>query len=215
MLWPGRRRRRDLGGRAGGIPAASPALPGTVADSDAITQLLRAHRQGDEAAFDRVMSLVYDDLRRVAQRQLVRLPAGATLNATAVVHETYFHLVDETSVPWESRGHFFAIAARAMRRVIIDHVRARTAQKRGGGLAAVTLDPERLAVGEQAGVLLAVDEALQHLAGFNPRLVKVAECRLFAGLTEEETASAVGVSLRTVQRDWVRARAWLQQHLGE
>lgn len=182
-------------------------------DRDEITRLLLAHHEGDEEAFHQLTSLVYDDLRRIALRQIARGGAGETLNATALVHEAYMRLIDETQVEWQGRAHFFAIAARSMRRIIIDHVRERRAQKRGGGQPHLELDPEQIAVVEQADTLLALDAALAAMSQIDERLAHVAECRLFGGLSEEETARALGVSLRTVQRDWQRARAWLQREM--
>lgn len=180
---------------------------------DEITRLLLAHHEGDEEAFHQLTSLVYEDLRRIALRQIARGGAGATLSATVLVHEAYLRLIDETRVEWQDRSHFFAIAARSMRRIIIDHARERGAQKRGGGQAHVELDPERIVVVEQAETLLAIDAALAAMSDIDERLARVAECRLFGGLSEEETARALDVSLRTVQRDWQRARAWLQRDL--
>ena len=123
-------------------------------------------------------------------------------------------LVEETGVAWQDRSHFFAICARAMRRILVDYARERGAQKRGGGKPDLTLEPDRLGVEQQAEQVLAVDRALESLAGFNERLARLVECRYFAGMTEEESAQALGVSLRTVQRDWMRARAWLQKELA-
>ena len=178
-----------------------------------ITQLLVAHHEGDRAAFDRLLPLVYDELRRIAGRQIRRRGAAHTLNATALVHEAYFRLVDETKVSWQNRSHFFAIAARSMRRVIVDYARERQAKKRGGDQVRVSMEPEEIAVRQQADSLLALDQALSSLASFGPRMAQVAECKLFGGLSEEEIAQALEVSVRTVQREWQRARAWLQRSL--
>ncbi len=188
-----------------------------MADGDEvgeITRLLRAHHQGDRAAFDRLVPLVYDRMRRIARGQLQRAGRGQTLDTTSLVHETYLQLVAETGVGWQDRSHFFAICARAMRRILVDYARERTAQKRGGGKPDLRLEPERLSVEQQAEQVLAVDRALEGLAAFNERLARVVECRYFAGLSEDETAQALAVSLRTVQRDWMRARAWLRKELG-
>lgn len=179
-----------------------------------ITELLKRHHAGDREAFDRLVTQVYDRLRRLARGQLARARPGQTLDATALVHEAYLQLVDETGLEWQGRDHFFAIAARAMRRVLVDHARRRGAQKRGGGVAAVAIDPDRLEVETQAELVLAVDEALDALAAFRPALARVVECRYFAGMTDPETSAALGVPLRTVQRDWTRARAWLLKALG-
>jgi RNA polymerase sigma factor (TIGR02999 family) len=180
---------------------------------DAITRLLIAHREGDDEAFRQLTELVYGDLRRIALGQIARGGAGETLNATALVHEAYLRLIDERQVEWQGRAHFFAIAARSMRRIIVDHARERGAQKRGGGQPHLELDPERIAVVEQAETLLALDRALAAMSEIDERLARVAECRLFGGLSEEETAQALAVSLRTEQRDWQRARAWLQREM--
>jgi RNA polymerase sigma factor (TIGR02999 family) len=185
----------------------------TVAGTDDITSLLLAHQQGDASALDRVWPLVYDHLRAIAGRQLQR-GAPATLNATALVHEAYLRLADDTRLQWQNRAHFLAIAARSMRQIIVDAARTRRAVKRGGGRPFVELDPDTIAVDGQAELIVAIDEALESVASFNERMARVAECRLFAGLTEEETAQALDVSLRTVQREWQRARAWLQQQLS-
>jgi RNA polymerase sigma factor (TIGR02999 family) len=183
-----------------------------VAGTDDITSLLLAHQHGDTTALDRVWPLVYDHLRAIAGRQLQR-GGPATLNATALVHEAYLRLADDTRLQWQNRAHFLAIAARCMRQVIVDAARARHAVKRGGGRAADVLNPDLIAVDSQAELIVAIDTALESISGFNERMGRVAECRLFAGLSEEETAHALGTSLRTVQREWQRARAWLQQHL--
>ncbi len=184
-----------------------------MAAREAITRLLVAHREGDRQAFEQLVPLVYDDLRRIARRQIGRGGAAPTLNSTAIVHEAYFRLVDETGVPWQNRGHFFAIAARSMRRIIIDYARERHARKRGGGKVHVELEPDALAIDEHAESLLAIDRALTSMSAFSDRLARVVECRLFGGLSEAETAQALEVSVRTVQRDWRRGRAWLQREL--
>ena len=179
-----------------------------------VTRLLRAHHDGDREAFDQLVPLVYQRLRRIARGQLARGRRGQTLDTTSLVHEAYFQMVEETGVEWQNRSHFYAICARAMRRILVDFARKRNAQKRGSGKANLTLEPERIAVERQAEQVLAVDLALEGLASFNERLARLVECRYFAGLTEEETAGALGISLRTAQRDWARARAWLLKELG-
>lgn len=177
-------------------------------------ELLAHARAGDKNAFDGLYARLYGELRPLARRQLFGQRRRQTLDTTALLHETYARMVGET-LPAESRAHFLAIAARAMRRVIVDYARAREAQKRGGGVHAVSLPEDSLGVKHDIETLITIDQALSGLAAFNERLVRVAECRLFGGLTEEETACALDVSLRTVQRDWPRARAWLQQRLGD
>lgn len=181
---------------------------------DEITALLNAHREGDEKAFERLIELVYPQLNRVARRQLARQSAEATLDATSLVHEAYLQLVEETGVEWQDRGHFFAIAALTMRRILVDQARRRMAAKRGGGQIVVTLDPHHISIDRQAELILAVDRALDDLEAFNERLARVVECRYFAGLDGPETASALGISTRTVERDWLRARAWLAEKLA-
>ncbi len=185
-----------------------------MASRDDITGLLAAHRAGEAEAFDELVPLIYDDLRRIARQQLRRHRPGDTLSATALVHEAYFRLVDERGVDWRERGHFFAIAARSMRRILVDYARERGAKKRGSGQVHIELKTDLVAGGDQVESLLAVDQALTALASFNERLAKVVELRLFAGLSEEETAEALGVSLRTAHRDWLRARAWFQREMS-
>ena len=179
-----------------------------------ITSLLIAHRDGDRQAFEDLVPLVYEDLRRIARRQLARHRVSGTLNTTALVHEAYLKLVDQTRVEVNDRNHFFAIAARAMRQIIIDYARKRSAQKRGGGVRPISLDKVQIAVTEQAEMLLAIDNALEKLSSLNERLTRVFECRYFAGLSEQETADALAMSLRTVQRDWMKGKAWLRRELA-
>lgn len=180
-----------------------------------ITRLLERHRGGDRAAFDALVPLVYERLRRIARGQLRRGGRGRTLDTSALVHEAYVQLVAETGVEWQDRSHFYAICARAMRRIVVDFSRRRSAQKRGGGRPDLTLEPERLGVEGQAELVVAVDAALGRLAAFNERLERVVECRFFAGMTDRETAEALGSSERTVQREWQRARAWLRKELAQ
>lgn len=179
-----------------------------------VTGLLLRWRSGDASAFDQLVPILYEDLRRLARFQRRGSPSGETLATTALVHEAYLRLIDERKVDWADRSHFLAIAARTMRRVIVDHLRARGAAKRGSGDRPVTLDPDRHASADDPDEILVVSQVLDRLADIDPRLVEVVECRFFAGLTEEETAEALGVSSRTVQRDWKRARAWLLLELG-
>jgi RNA polymerase sigma factor (TIGR02999 family) len=179
-----------------------------------ITALLIAHRRGDANAFDRLVGLVYDDLRRLARAQLRRVPPGQTLDTTARVHEAYLRLVDQTRPNWHDRGHFLAVSATAMRQILIDYARGRTRQKRGGHVQHAPLDEARVAAADEAERMIALDLTLDKLALVEPRLVRVVECRYFAGYSEQETADALGVSLRTAQRDWLRARAWLREALA-
>lgn len=178
-----------------------------------VTQLLHAYRDGDREAFNRLVPLMYDDLRKVARRQLRRGRPGATLNTTGLVHEVYMKMADQQRLDAKDRGHFLAISAHAMRQVIADAARRRTADKRGGGQDDIPLEDAPQLAADQARWLLDVDRALEQLAAHNERMARVVECRFFAGLTEEETATALDASLRTVQRDWMRARAWLKEAL--
>ena len=185
-----------------------------MAESSAeLTQLLLAHQRGEEGAFDRLVAAVYDDLRRIARRQMGR-SLTQTLNPTGLVHEAYFKLSGQDGVPWRDRGHFFAIASRAMRQVLVDHARRRLADKRGGGAYETDLDGVDCAVERDAAQVLAIEQVLGRLTEVDPVLTAVVECRYFAGLTEQEAAETLGVSQRTVQRMWARARAWLKVELG-
>lgn len=177
-----------------------------------VTALLHDLR-GDANAVDALMPVVYEELRGIARRQLRHERPGHTLSTTALVHEAYVRLVDQTRVEWQDRAHFFAVAARAMRRILVDHARRRTAQKRGGNQQPIPLDEAQLAMDAQADLLLSLDEALDRLAAFSERLAQVVELRFFGGMTEEETAEALGLSARTVRRDWVKAKAWLFKEL--
>lgn len=183
-------------------------------DKGDITQLLIAHREGDPEAFEQLVPLVYDDLRRIAHFQLARLRPGGTLNTTALVHEAYLGMVDQTRVQVKDRRHFFGIAARAMRQILIDQARRKSAAKRGGGVPPVSLTRVQVGVPGQADLLLAINEALDKLSSLNERLTRVFECRYFAGLTAQETAEVLGMSLRTVQRDWTKSKAWLRRELA-
>ncbi|MGE0041934.1 MAG: sigma-70 family RNA polymerase sigma factor [Vicinamibacterales bacterium] len=181
---------------------------------DDITELLLAHRDGQSGAFDRLVPLVYEDLRRVARGQLRRLGAGQSLDTTGLVHEAYLRLVDQDRAAWNDRGHFFAVSAIAMRQIVVDHARRRSRLKRGGDQADVPLEDAPEAGAVEAERVLEIDMALNRLAAAEPRLARVVECRYFAGLSEEETAAALGVSVRTAQREWFKARAWLRAELG-
>jgi RNA polymerase sigma factor (TIGR02999 family) len=175
--------------------------------------LLEACRDGDRQAFENLVTMLYQDLRRIARRQLRRSAPGQTLNTTGLVHETYLKLAGDPQLDCNNRGHFLAIMARAMRQVMIDYCRRRQALRRGGDRARVPLHEAEPALSHDAERLIVVDQLLEGLARLDQRLVKVVECRFFAGFTEDETAEALGVSRATVQRDWLRARAWLRQGL--
>jgi RNA polymerase sigma factor (TIGR02999 family) len=179
-----------------------------------VTQLLAACDEGDKAAVGALFDQLYADLRKRARRQLGAWRAGQTLNTTSLVNEAYLRLVGQTVLSLRDRGHFLAIAARAMRHVIVDHARARVAGKRGGGHTNLTLDSVEIAVADEAERLVDLDAILEQLSAVDERLTRVVECRFFAGLTEEETALALDSSVRTVQRDWMRARAWLRSRMA-
>ena len=177
-------------------------------------------RRGVPEALDHLVPAVYAELRRLAHRQLAVEPDGHTLSTTALVHEAYLRLADQTRTEWSSRGQLLALAARAMRRVLIDHARRHRAARRGGPARrpvsledAADGDPGALAAAARGDELLALDEALERLAAVDARLAGVVECRFFGGLTEAETAEALGVSKRTVSADWLMAKGWLYREL--
>jgi RNA polymerase sigma factor (TIGR02999 family) len=178
-----------------------------------VTELLARWRDGDAAARDALLEQVYGELRRLAQAQFRRERADHTLQATGLVHEAFVRMVGQHSIPAADRGQFFALAARMMRRVLIDHARARRAGKRGGGEAMITLGDEHQAP-DPAVDLLRLDEALAALAELDPDQARLVELRYFAGLTIEDTAEALGVSPATVKREWTTARAWLRRELA-
>ena len=183
--------------------------------SQNITHLLREWSDGDERALDKLTPLVYEELRRQASRYLRRERRAHSLQTTALINEAYLRLFDAREVNWQDRAHFFAIAANLMRRVLVDHARRRDAEKRGGSALCLTLD-EGLAVAKETDVdLLAVDEALDRLAQIDLQQARVVELRFFSGLTVDETAAALGVSPKTVKRDWSVARAWLRREIGD
>lgn len=166
----------------------------------------------ESTAADRLIPFVYQELKAIARRERVRLAGGGTLATTALLHEAYVRLAEAHG--FQSRAHFLSIAAVAMRRILIDRVRAQMAAKRGGGAEKITLEEIPDFVVEDDATVLAVHDALERLFAVNPRLVRVVECRFFAGYNEVETAEALGVSERTVQRQWAMARAWLKKELG-
>jgi len=179
-----------------------------------ITGLLLAWRGGATDARDRLFPLVYDQLRRIAHRQLGGERADHTLGTTGLAHEAYLKLVDQTRVAWADRSHFFAVASQVMRRILVDYARRLRAEKRGGAPKRVSLTDAMLVAEERADTLVALDEALIQLAAVDERLSRVVECRFFGGLTEEETAEVLDVTARTVRRDWIKAKGWLQHALG-
>lgn len=179
-----------------------------MANTEEVAKILAEARRGEDGAVDRLAPLVYDELRSMARKQLRRMRPGRTLDTTALVHEAYLKLADHPGAAWQDRAHFIAVAAMAMRHLLVDYARARAAQKRGGEGLRVTFD-EALAVGDDRSLdLLAVDEALEALAQRNERLSRLVELRFFGGLTVAETAEVMGTSDRTIKRDWQKARAF-------
>lgn len=177
-----------------------------------VTGLLRAWSRGDRSALDRLVPLVATELHNIAHRYMRREPANHTLQTTALVNEAYLRLCPATGVEWQDRSHFFAISANLMRRILVDHARARRCVKRGGGAARVSLDEDQLPAPQPAANVIALDEALDALARFDPQGARIVELRFFGGLTVEEVAEVTGTSPRTVKRDWAAAKVWL---LGE
>ncbi|MDX1548351.1 MAG: sigma-70 family RNA polymerase sigma factor [Rhodothermales bacterium] len=187
-----------------------------------VTRLLDAARDGDERALDRLFPLVYEHLHALARQQRRRWHGDYTLNTTALVHEAYLKLVDQSHPAYENRTHFLGVAAKAMRHILINYAEKRRAQKRGGDVPKVSLEEDRAAAEDaaimsldQAERLLALNEALEALERAYPRQVRIVECRFFAGMTNEETAAILGISPATVKRDWAMARVWLYRHIRE
>jgi RNA polymerase sigma factor (TIGR02999 family) len=162
---------------------------------------------------DVVVAAAYQELRQIAHRRLGR-DAGGTLDTTALVHEAYLRLAEQSDVAWSDHAHFLAVASLAMRYVLVDRARARMALKRGGAGDHVTFDDEVIGVDGQAEAVLELNDALDRLAAWDPRLARIVECRFFGGFTETETAEALGITVRTVQRDWIKARILLRESLG-
>jgi RNA polymerase sigma factor (TIGR02999 family) len=187
--------------------------------SATVSDLLRAVEQGDPQAIDALFRLVYDELSILARRQRRRWHGDLTLNTTALVHEVYLKIADQKQFPVESRAHFFGVAAKAMRHILCNHARDRRRQKRGGGAPHVTLDPAREIAeqptlsDEQVDTLAALGDALESLGRIAERPARVVECRFFGGMDIDDTAAALGISPRTVKRDWVFARAWLRREI--
>ena len=179
------------------------------------TELLAAWRNGSREALDALFPLVYDDLRSRAHRLLLGQPDGVTLSTTALVHESYLKLMGSERLTIQDRAHFLALAARAMRMVLVSYARTHGAQKRGGGVIPLELDEQITLSHVRADQLGALDAALERLGGLNERLSRTVELRFFGGLSVTETAEALGVTARTVRRDWVKAKAWLQRALAE
>ena len=179
-----------------------------------VSQLLHAWSNGDQTARDKLIPLVYDELRQMARRYMERQRPGHTLQSTELIHEAYLRLVDQQDVHWQNRAHFFGVAAKAMRSILVDYARTKHAAKRGGEILQVSLDEAATVGTERTAELAALDDALEHLATFDPRKCQVVEMRYFGGLTVEETAEVLHVSPETVARDWRLARTWLLRELA-
>ena len=182
-------------------------------DTTAITQLLASWTGGKREALDRLVPLVYEDLRRLADGYM-RREQDVSLQPTALVHETYVRLIDQRHVTWKNRAHFLGVAAGVMRRILVDHARARRAEKRGRGWERITLTGEAVAANSASIDALALHEALERLAAFDPRQERIVELRYFGGLTIDETAEVLAISSATVAREWTIAKAWLRAELS-
>jgi len=190
--------------------AQVPDVTGTTA---AQTDVLNELRSGSRESLDRLVPVLYEELRVIAHRHLTRQAPGGTIETTALVHEAYLKIVDQSRAAVQDRTHFLALASIAMRHVLVDRAKARRTLKRDGDRWRVTLDEQVIGVDDQPEVMLQLDDALNRLAEISPRLARVVECRFFGGLTEEEIATALGITVRTVQRDWAKARMLLRRAL--
>jgi RNA polymerase sigma factor (TIGR02999 family) len=180
-----------------------------------VTGLLQAWSDGDREAFDKLVPLVYDELHRMANRHLRRERPNGSLQTTVLIHEAYLRLVDQRNTRWQNRTHFYSIAARLMRRILVDHARTRRCAKRGGAAITVTLAEAEGVSGGRAAEVIALDEALETLSELDPRKGQVVELRFFGGLSVAETADVLGVSPNTILRDWSTAKAWLHREMSE
>jgi RNA polymerase sigma-70 factor, ECF subfamily len=179
-----------------------------------VTQLLVDWGNGNQAALDRLMPLVYTELRQLAHRYMRRERPGHTMQTTALIHEAYLRLVDQNQVRWQHQAHFFGIAARLMRHILIEHARSHTRAKRGGGVGTISLDEAAIVSQARATELLALDDALERLATIDPRKSQVVELRFFGGLSVEEAAQVLNIAPNTVLRDWRMAKAWLRREIN-
>jgi RNA polymerase sigma-70 factor, ECF subfamily len=206
---------RSRGGHATPFPWCQfrSAMPDQQPATSVTVLLARAH-SGDSSALADVFPLIYDELRGLARQQLRREPDGHTLSPTALVHEAYMRLIDYSRMEWAGRAHFMAVAATAMRRILVDHARGHRSVKRGGMLRRVSIDDVELGTEERAELLIAIDDALGRLKEIDERQAQVVECRFFGGMTEEETAAALGIGLRTAKRDWAKAKSWLHREIA-
>ena len=189
-------------------------MPDQPQPSTSVTVLLAKARSGDSSALADVFPLIYDELRRLARQQLLREPDGHTLSPTALVHEAYMRLIDYSRMEWTGRAHFMAVAATAMRRILVDHARGHRSAKRGGMLKRISIDDVELGTEDRAELLIAIDDALVRLKEIDARQAQVVECRFFGGMTEEETAEALDIGLRTAKRDWAKAKVWLHREIA-
>ena len=194
-------------------PAKAGQTSSVTADADQVTRLLANWGQGDEAALEKMTPIVYDELRRLAHRYMQGQRPDHTLQTTALVNEAYLRLVDQTTPSFANRSHFFAVAATAMRQILVNHAKAQQRLKRGGGASKVDLDTAALISPEQTKTVLDVDEALERLARFDSRKAQVVELKYFGGLNQDEIAEVLKISIVTVRRDWLFARAWLYTEL--
>jgi RNA polymerase sigma factor (TIGR02999 family) len=179
-----------------------------------ITQLLAAWSEGDEAAFERLVPLVYAELKRMARRHMFRESEGHVLQTTALVHEAYLKLVSQKNAKWQNRAHFFAVSSQQMRRILVDAARPRLRQKRGADAPVISLDDAPTLSASRAAEFVALDDALEELAKLDARRARVVEMRYFGGMSVEETATALKLSVDTVMRDWKAAKAWLHMQLN-
>lgn len=180
-----------------------------------ITQLLISWGEGNKEALDKLIPIVYSELRRIASRQLRKESPGHTLQTTALINEAYCKLVDQKNVQWQNRSHFFGIAAKLMRRILVDHARAQSREKRGGAAQKILLDDNIVLSPNRSPELLALDDALNRLGEFDPQKSRIVEMKFFGGLSNEEIAEVEQVSKRTVIREWRKARAWLFNAIQE
>jgi RNA polymerase sigma factor (TIGR02999 family) len=179
-----------------------------------VTQLLLAWNQGDQAALDELLPLVNVELRRLAAYYMRREKPNHTLQTSALVNEAYLRLIDQRQVQWQNRAHFFGIASQLMRRILLDHARSRRQARRGGGLRQAPLDEAVVGAEERAAELIALDDALNELTSHDPRKSRIVELRFFGGLSNEEVAEVTGLSLRTIEREWRKAKVWLHQAIS-
>ncbi|MBN2295303.1 MAG: sigma-70 family RNA polymerase sigma factor [Pirellulales bacterium] len=180
-----------------------------------ITGILNEVKQGDRSAWERLLPMVYGELRQLAAQFLRHERNNHTLQPTALVHEAFMKLVDQTNVDWQSRAHFFAISSQAMRRILVDHARQHQAAKRGGGHKRIVLDENLIGETQRAGNLLALEDALTKLAELDPRQAKIVELRFFGGLSVAEVAEVLDMSKRSVEREWTMVRSWLRRELSD